>query len=88
MRAEALGQDHRHSQHNARCRALCEALAQRRGTEPGGPCPCAPGLCCQNDRCVRNELIYFSPYEPTSDPVAPEDRDTVLRGVFLRCALE
>ena len=45
-------------------------------------------MCCQNERCVRNELIYFSPYEPLLGEVAPEDRATVLRGIVMRCALE
>jgi hypothetical protein len=76
------------AENDARCRELCGMLAVRRDVEPGGPCPCAPGLCCRNERCTRNELVYFSPYAPTSDPVAPEDEGTVLRGVFLLCAIE
>lgn len=72
----------------ARCRELCQALQRHHGARPGGPCPCAPGLCCQQDRCVANGLVYFSPYELLDAPVLPEDADVVLRGVFLLCALE
>jgi hypothetical protein len=72
----------------ARCRELCLDLERRRDARPGGPCPCAPGLCCEQDRCVPNVLVYFSPYERLDGPVPPEDAVTVLRGVFLRCTLE
>lgn len=73
---------------HARCQELCDSLAAHHDARPGGPCPCAPGLCCRGDRCERNSLVYFSPYEPTSDPVLPEDEGTRVLGVVSLCAIE
>ncbi len=62
----------------SRCRMLCLELAQF-PAEPGSDCgpeaPCDPGLCCEERRCVPNDVVY------APDAVPP------VTGSTLRCPL-